>query len=393
MRLIVLCFLACFAWGKCIAANEEFSLTGEAIFSVRLFEEPALLAGQKSQMGFSEVVLEGFRALSDTQSLLWDLQLGTDGAPYIDPEVFKLKTSSDLLSLSFGIDTLYWAKTEVARLSNIVNQEDFSRGRDIDDQLGRAMVQLSYFSEIGLFDVFYLPHARERRFPDADSRLRTQEPIVGEALYEDSRGAWTPSLAMRYSHWFGPLDLGVYMYHGVAHEPSFLPVPGGLVPFYAIVTHAGTDVQYTFGAFALKNEIRHTWNQSDRNVDQVDVLAVSLGLEYAFYGVTNSDVDLVFIGEYAYDSRKRLAVTPYQDDLILGGRLEWNTISATKIELLYFDDLDFNTSGLSIELTHRMKENLTITLRGQTFFNVDSHDILFGIQGDDNLRLSLTFAF
>ena len=393
MKLLLLSPIIYIASAQWLAADEQISTATEVTFAVRLFEKAAALPDQKSQMNFVEMTWAGSRDISAGQSLLWDLQVGTNGTPYLDPEVAKLKLSDGRLSLSFGIDTLYWAKTETAQLSNIINQEDLSRGRELADQLGRAMLQLSYFSEIGRFDAFYLPHAREKAFPTADSRLRTQRPIIAKAKYQDPRGIWTPSAAIRYSHWLGPFDVGLYSYHGVAHEPAFIPTPDGLAPFYATVTHTGADLQYTRGQLALKSDLRYTRKQSNRKVEQVDVRAIAVGLEYTIYGVAKSDIDLILIGEYAYDSRGHLAVSPYQNDLIAGGRLQWNTINASRVELFYFDDLDLNTKGLSIELAHRVQENLTLLLAGQVFFDVDPNDVLFGVEGDNNLRLSFTLAF
>lgn len=384
---------SCFVASLLFAAGDGFALSGELTLSYRVFDNAPLLPGQDEEMGFAEVTLNDARDLSDKVRFVWDVQLGTDGSPYFDLEVAKLTRDAGAFSISAGMDTVYWAKTEVARLSNILNQEDLRRGRDIDDRLGRPMVRLSYFSDSGLFEAYYLPYAVERAFPEASSRLRTQIPITGDAVYEDLRGPWTPSFAARYSHSAGPLDLGTYIHHGVALEPAFMPADGELAPYYGIIRQIGMDLQYTTGACAFKTELRHTWNQPDLSLSRVDVNAAAVGIEYTLFGIAGSNADLNLIGEYAYDSRGRFAVTPFQDDIVIGGRLSWNTLSATEIELLYLKDLDFGTRGINLELSHRLTENLRILLSGQKLYHVVPGDILFGLRGDDNLRFNLTYAF
>lgn len=375
------------------AEGAGFSHSGEVNLSHRVFNDDPLLTDQDSGMWFAEINLKSAVDLSESIRFVSDIQIGIDNDPYFDIEVGKLISDHGAFSTSIGIDSIYWAKTEVARLSNILNPDDLRRGRDVEDRVGRPIASASYLSDVGLFEAYYLPYVVEREFPKADSRLRTQLPITGDAVYEDSREEWTPSFAVRYSGSKGSFDIGAYIYNGVDIDPAPNFVAGELSPFYGKIQQAGIDVQYTSGAFALKAELRRTQNQRDLSMSEGNTFAGAIGVEYTFNAIGGTNADLTLIGEYAYDNRDRLATTPFQDDIVVGARLNSNTINSTEIEIFNIEDLDFGTRIINAEITHKFTDNLRMSFSAQKIYDVAPNDLLFGLRGDENIRVNLTYVF
>ena len=134
----------------------------------------------------------------------------------------------------------------------------------------------------GLLEFFLLPYFRERTYPGIDGRLRT--PLVIDTdnpLYESSAGEHHTDLALRWSHYFGDVDIGVSVFHGTGREPGLVPGANGeaLAPYYHQVTQVGLDVQYTREAWLWKLEAIGRDGLDDR------FFATVAGFEYTFYGL------------------------------------------------------------------------------------------------------------
>ena len=55
------------------------------------------------------------------------------------------------------------------------------------------------------------------------------------------------------------------------------------------------------------------------------------GFEYTIPGIAGSSKDLGLLAEYHYDSRGKLATTPFQKDLFAGARLAFNDADSTEM--------------------------------------------------------------
>ena len=45
----------------------------------------------------------------------------------------------------------------------------------------------------------------------------------------------------------------------------------------------------------------------------------------------DSDIDMGVIAEYLYDSRGQAALTPFEDDLMIGLRFAWNNVQSSEL--------------------------------------------------------------
>ncbi|NIP18146.1 MAG: hypothetical protein GWM87_08305, partial [Xanthomonadales bacterium] len=78
-----------------------------------------------------------------------------------------------------------------------------------------------------------MPYFRERTYPGEEGRLRAPLAVdTDAALYESSAGEHHADIALRWSHYFGDVDIGVHAFRGTAREPKLLPSADGrsLVP-------------------------------------------------------------------------------------------------------------------------------------------------------------------
>ena len=174
-------------------------------------------------------------------------------------DVRELKLDGDFGDWSFtvGADTVFWGKTEVVHLVDIINQTDSVEAIDDEARLGQPMVRVGYLTDYGELSGFYMPYFRERTFPGVSGRLRTARPVNTDSpVYGSDANAdeWTPSFATRFAGTLDALDYGVSYFHGVSRDPAFIPTSTTLLPFYDVINQVGFDAQYTYDATLFKFE-------------------------------------------------------------------------------------------------------------------------------------------
>ena len=297
-------------------------------------------------------------------------------------------------SFTIGADTVFWGKTEVVHLVDIINQTDAVEGLDDEDRLGQPMLRVGYLSDVGEFSAFYMPYFRERTFPGVSGRLRSALPVnTARPLYDTGAEEWTPSFALRYSGTFGDVDLGLSAFHGLSRDPVFFFDGTSLRPFYERITQGGVDVQYTSEATLWKGEAIFREGQKNANFVEENFGAVTGGLEHTLFGIFESNADLGLIAEYAWDSRGGAASTPFQNDLILGTRLALNDTEDTAVLLTGALDMDDGSVGLRLEADRRIAEDWKASLEGQAFLGADRASPAGAFADDSFLRLKLTYFF
>ena len=142
---------------------------------------------------------------------------------HADIRELKVDYISGPWSATFGVDTVFWGKTEAVHLVDIINQTDQVEDLDDEDRLGQPLVRVAYLADAGEFSAFILPYFRERTFPGEDGRLRTSLPIdTDRAIYDTSAEEWTPAAALRFAGVFGDVDFGVSGFYGLGRDPAFV---------------------------------------------------------------------------------------------------------------------------------------------------------------------------
>ncbi|MEM9623629.1 MAG: hypothetical protein AAF993_18430, partial [Pseudomonadota bacterium] len=236
----------------------------------------------------------------------------------------------DNWDLHVGAKKVFWGVTEFHHLIDIVNQTDIIENVDTEDKLGQPMVQLTLVRDWGIVDLYALPGFREREFAGRDGRLRFPLPISDRALYESSAERKRVDGAVRWSHHFGPLELGLHHFSGTSREPLLVPLtlPGGAVelqPFYPVIDQTGIDAQAFYGDWAFKLEGFTRTGFGERYA------AVNIGFERTLVGIWGTRADFGIVGEYLFDERDEDAVnTLFENDIALGGRLALNDFADTQ---------------------------------------------------------------
>ncbi|MEO1653995.1 MAG: hypothetical protein AAFU64_10645, partial [Bacteroidota bacterium] len=360
----------------------------ELLLDNRFFFQSGLYEGQErnylSLAARPEYSLESANGQHNFKVALfgrWDQH--DDHRTHLDVRELYYQWVKGNLELSIGAKKVFWGVTESVHLVDIINQTDQVESFDGEQKLGQPMLQLSYLTNFGTFDFFYLPFARKRQFPDQGGRLRFPEVIERDDLLIDSDiEEWHPSFALRWSHYFGPIDLGISHFYGVGREPLFNglnPETGNLNLFYPIINQTGLDFQATTGPWLWKMESIY------RQAEAQDFVALDLGLEYTFGNIASSGIDLGLVAEYLFDSRDELAFSSLANDVFGGIRLAFNDVQSTDFLVGAIVDLEEGTTFFSLEGSRRIGQSWKAEVELRNFFNVSPQEFANFFRQDDFL--------
>jgi hypothetical protein len=213
-----------------------------------------------------------------------------------------------------------------------------------------------------------------------------------DALYESPRRERHVDAAARWSRTFGAWDLGLSYFRGTNREPRFTAGldAGGeqvLLPYYGQLRQAGLESQATLGRWLLKLE---AVRRAERDATS---RAATAGFEYTLPAVFGGASDLGLLAEYVYDSRGPLALTPYQDDVMMGVR--WTANDAQGTQLLATIILDRRTTerAYNLEASRRLSGNVTAHLVARAFHASSPNEFLYSVRRDDYAQLKLAYHF
>ncbi|WP_420581405.1 hypothetical protein [Reichenbachiella sp.] len=303
-------------------------------------------------------------------------------------ELYFQKVSSNW-EFSVGLKKIYWGVTEAVHLVDIINQTDNLETFDGEQKLGQLMAHYSYLSNFGTFDLFAMTWFRKRSFPGVNGRLRTPEPIrTNELTFESEMKESRPDLAIRWSHYFGPVDIGLSHFYGTGREPIVsIGNDGSLIGVYPVIHQTGLDLQATTGPILWKFE------SIIRRSDIQNMKAMDVGIEYTFGNIGGSGIDLGLLAEYLYDDRGDIALNSLQSDVFLGGRLAFNDVQST--EFLFGTILDINRSTrlISLEGNRRFGDSFKASVEMRLFQNVSDEEFIYLFRQDDFLKFELGWYF
>ena len=299
--------------------------------------------------------------------------------------------AGDSYEVLAGANTVFWGVTESMHLVDIINQTDFAADIDGEDKLGQPMISLVVQRDWGEITGFLMPYFKERTFAGPDGRFRPPLPVdTDNAVYESSEEENHVDLALRYSHYFGDIDVGLSAFSGTSREPRFMPSRDGasLVPVYDQINQFGIDLQYTADSWLWKLEaiIRDGATHS--------FAAAVGGFEYTLYQVAESSADVGLILEYQYDGRNELeAVTTADNDLFAGTRLALNDVQDTAVLAGISYDAETGERFVNIEAERRFGDDWFGELRVRVFSGAEQGDATYWLQRDDYLQLSIARFF
>jgi hypothetical protein len=357
------------------ARGGEVDVSGSVELQVRAFWNDPAWTGQDDQVLQGTVVSttefrwrneEGNQRASFIPYLRWDAS--DSERSLVDLHEAYWAFESRNYEVLVGSNTVFWGVTESVHLVDIINQTDFAGDIDGED-----------------------PYFSERTFAGVDGRFRPQLPIdTDRARYESSSEEGHVDFALRYSHYIGDVDIGLYAFSGTSREPRFVPAEDGqsLLPVYDQIDQLGVDLQYTREAWLWKLEA------IARDGYMSTFAAAVGGFEYTFYQVRESSADVGLLLEYQYDGRDAFEpITIADNDVFVGTRLALNDVQDTAVLAGVSYDVETGETFVNIEAERRFGNDWFVELRVRAFSGSEHGDNTYWLQQDDYAQLSIARYF
>ncbi len=314
---------------------------------------------------------------------------------HADLREFELRHRNGNFDWRGGVGKVFWGTTEFVHLVDIINQTDAVESIDGEDKLGQPMLGLAWSSPLGVFSGFLLPYFRERNLPGVAGRLRA--PVryeQGAAVYESGREKRHLDAAVRWNYSGGDIDIGVSHFAGTAREPRFTLLPGTpgfqeptLLPIYDQIRQTSLDLNMVSGSWIWKLEALHQRNRIK------DYNAAVGGFEYTMMSNEIDAPEVGLLAEYAWDSRRAKASSPFQDDLFLGLRYSLNDIAGSEFLVGVGQDLQHSGRFVSIDASRRIGSAGRLALKLRMIDSSTAADPLAVLTQDDHLLVEYTHYF
>ena len=384
-------------------AETFFEISGKTEFELTVYADEGAFSGQNYQLN---------TALALVPEFYWEWDSGNNSltlTPFIRADQRDDERShGDVRELAWthvgnrwevhtGIRKVFWGVTEFNHLVDVINQTDGVESFDGEEKLGQPMIHLSYINDWGIVDGFVLPGFRERTFAGENGRLRSGLIVDADrAAYESADEEQHIDYALRWSHAFSVLDMGLYWFNGTDREPLLQAetINGQLrlIPFYQQVTQFGLDWQATIDSWLWKLEAlykKSEYKDSSNN----KYAAAQTGFEYTFYGLNESPLDFGVLFEYGWDERGKNATAITQDDIYFGARLTLNDEDDSTLLMGLSYDRDYHTRSLLLEASKRLSDHWKIELKAFLLKIGDPADPARAVAQDDRVELILERFF
>ena len=373
-------------------------VAGYAAGEVRLFPNDALYSGQNDQSSSFVIQPEYYHEFESGSSFAFTpffrLDSGDQERTHLDIRELTYLWLKEDFELRVGVRKVFWGVTEFIHLIDIVNQTDLVESVDTEDKLGQPMVNFSVSRDWGMVDIFWMPFFRERTFVGTGGRLRGAS-VVDEARtqYESAAEEWHSDWALRYSHTFGDIDIGLSQFVGTSRDPTLLDGTDSngddiKIPKYEQIKQTSLDVSYVIGEWLWKLESLYRTGQGNE-----DYFAWAGGFEYTSVGVLESNMDLGFVGEWLYDDREDDADTAFENDIAGGLRLSVNDAASSEALLGWVQDVDTSARLLFLEASRRFGNNWLLNIEMRLSLDQPASDFLFEQRKDDLFQTELFYYF
>ncbi len=373
-------------------------VAGYAAGEVRLFPNDALYSGQDDQSSSFAIQPEYYHEFESGSSFAFTpffrLDSGDQERTHLDIRELTYLWLKEDFELRVGVRKVFWGVTEFIHLIDIVNQTDLVESVDTEDKLGQPMVNFSVSRDWGTVDIFWLPFFRERTFVGTGGRLRGASVVDEERTqYESAAEEWHSDWALRYSHTFDDIDMGLSQFVGTNRDPTLLDGTDSngddiKIPKYEQIKQTSLDVSYVIGEWLWKLESLYRTGQGNE-----DYLAWAGGFEYTSVGVLELNMDLGFVGEWLYDDREDDADTAFENDIAGGLRLTVNDAASSEALLGWVQDVDSSARLLFLEASRRFGNNWLLNIEMRLSLDQPASDFLFEQRKDDLFQTELFYYF
>jgi len=289
-----------------------------------------------------------------------------------------------------GISKVFWGVTESQHLVDIINQTDGVDGLDGEDKLGQPLFRVSHIRDEGTASFYLLPYFRERTFAGSNGRFRAALPVdTKDISYQSSKQEQHIDYAVRLTHTFDAVDVGLSYFDGTSRTPQFTPdlTSGVLKQHYPLLKQAGLDLQYTGEAWIWKLEA------VKRETKAENYHAAVGGFEYSLPAIGEGNSDLSLLTEYHYDSRGEVRNAAFQNDLFIGARVSLNDVEGTEFLAGAFVDLDNQSKVFRVEGSRRIGKGLKLNIEAQIYLDIDATDPLINFKEDSLIQIELQKYF
>ncbi len=374
-----------------LTANADWAYRGDVSLQLRAFTDNALHQADQSVSGSVSGNAEFNRPVGEngsfTISPFFRYDTHDENRTHVDLREFIYSHSAESWELNVGLGKVFWGVAESNNVVDIINQKDAIEGASPEHKLGQPMINLLLLRDWGEISLYVLPGFRERTYPSEDGRPRGFFTVDSDnAEYESSNEQNHIDVAARVSGAIEEWDLGFHIFHGTAREPT-LQFPS-FAPFYYQMTQVGLDVQATLESWLLKSELIH--RSGDNITDHIQLVS---GLEYSFYGVAESDVDIGVVAEWLYDDREEQADTIFQNDILLGFRFALNDEQSSEALVGVIADMDGGAKTFTVEASRRFRDNLKLSLEALIWTDAKDDPLLFQFAQEDYVQVELGYFF
>lgn len=269
---------------------------------------------------------------------------------------------TDNTEVSAGIGQFFWGTVESNNIVDVINQKD-NFGYPKKEKLGQPFIQFSFFEDKwGHLDTYVLPIFIPRD-------LSKQQGIVNKPIYESPHGRKHIDTAFRYSNSIKSFDIGFSYFKGTNRQPILTNEHHQ--PYYAQMKQYGIDLQGEVNNTLIKSEA--VIRQSHTNHH-----AFIVGLESSINSTNDllNDTSIDLITEYTFDSRDD---SFFQNDLVIGSRVNFNNSNDTEINLSMSYDIDSHDIIGRYEISTRINDYITTSIDGVLADNNSSLDVKFNI--------------
>lgn len=379
------------------AAKSAADWSGSISAQVRAFAQDSIDARQRDVYTSLAIAPEWFREWDDGKQRViiapfarWDSE--DDARRHADWRKLYWSVTAPQWELRLGINKVFWGVTESQHLVDVINQTDGVEDVDGEDKLGQPMANIALIGTRGTLDFFILPYFRQRTFPAAAGRPRS-DPYVdtAQSQFESNDGEHHVDGAIRWAQSADIFDIGLSYFAGTSREPTLLlgsrenePV---LVPYYPVIKQIGVDVQATTGPWLLKFESIHRSGPDNR------FNAITAGIEYTFNGIMETVIDLGCVIEYLYDDRGERGPTSFEDDVMIGVRAALNDIQNTEALLGTIVDASGDARLWTLEASRRLGANWRVSVDARYYHQVARDNILYSLRQDDSVQLTAAYFF
>ena len=143
-----------------------------------------------------------------------------------------------------------------------------------------------------------------------------------------------------------------------------------------------------------EGKIKYNGNPLAPSFSRQRYTALATGFEVTLVDFMEKGIDLGLITEWNFDDRKDPTLTTFQNDILLGTRWAMNDAASTEVLIGLSQDLDYNTTSLSLESSTRLSDHLKLTVESRIFTAVDSRDtVVLQLEKDSYIQAQLDYFF